>query len=206
LAIDDENNCGGRIIITTRNLEVAAKAGEVYKLQPLPYDSSRELFYTRMSSDDQLSRDYNQPDEISDIILKRCGGIPLAIIRMASLLVGKPRDKWSELYKNIGFGRKERKESENTITTILSFSYFDLPSHLRACLLYLSAFAEDFVINKNALIWKWVAEGFVHEEQGTRLFEVGEGYFNDLINRSLIEAVEDDYLDGIVHGCRVHDI
>ena len=42
--------------------------------------------------------------------------------------------------------------------------------------------------------------------QGTRLFEVGEGYFNDLINRSLIEAVEDDYLDGIVHGCRVHDI
>ena len=35
LAIDDENNCGGRIIITTRNLEVATKVGEVYKLQPL---------------------------------------------------------------------------------------------------------------------------------------------------------------------------
>ena len=63
-----------------------------------------------MSSDDQLSRDNNQPDEISDIILKRCGGIPLSIIRMASLLVGKPRDKWSELYKNICFGRKERNQ------------------------------------------------------------------------------------------------
>ena len=107
LAIDDENNCGGRIIITTRNLEVATKASEVYKLQPLPYDSSRELFYTRMSSDDQLSRDNNQPDEISDIILKRCGGIPLAIIRMASLLVGKPRDKWSELYRILVLGVKK---------------------------------------------------------------------------------------------------
>ena len=39
------------------------------------------------------------------------------------------------------------------------------------------------------------------------LYETGEGYFNDLINRSLIQA-EDHYsgLDGIIIGCRVHDI
>ena len=36
-----DKNRDSRIIITTRKLEVAAKAGEVYKLQPLPYDNSK---------------------------------------------------------------------------------------------------------------------------------------------------------------------
>ncbi|KAJ1277289.1 hypothetical protein BS78_05G283700 [Paspalum vaginatum] len=204
LAFDDDNNCGCRIIITTRILEVASKASEVYKLQPLPSDSSRELFYTRISGDEGRHV-YNEPDEISDKILKRCGGIPLAIITMASLLVGKPRYKWCELYRSIGFEGKDNNDAENTIMRILSFSYYDLTSHLRTCLLYLSAFLEDTVIPKDALVWKWVAEGFVEEEQGIWLFEIGQGYFNDLINRSLIQAVQSRFDDTII-GCRVHDM
>ncbi|WVZ90783.1 hypothetical protein U9M48_037050, partial [Paspalum notatum var. saurae] len=210
LAIDDDNNCGGRIMVTTRKMEVATKADEVYRLQPLPPKSSRELFYARMS-DNQVSYNDDQPDEISDKILKKCGGIPLAIITMASLLVGKPRDKWLQIYKNIGFGHKDSKEAENeeaeNTMRILSFSYYDLPAHLRTCLLYLCAFPEDSVIDKHSLIWKWVAEGFVQEKKGTRLIETAEGYFNDLMNKSLIQAVEgDDVYDGTIIGCRVHDI
>ncbi|WVZ90787.1 hypothetical protein U9M48_037054 [Paspalum notatum var. saurae] len=206
LAIDDDNNCGGRIMVTTRNLEVATKADEVYRLQPLPRESSRELFCARIS-DNQVSYNDDQPDEVFDKILKKCGGIPLAIITMASLLVGKPRDKWLQLYNNIGFGHKDSKEAENTMR-ILSFSYYDLPAHLRTCLLYLCAFPEDSVIHKHSLIWKWVAEGFVQEKKGTRLIETAEGYFNDLMNKSLIQAVEgdEDVYDGTIIGCRVHDI
>ncbi|WVZ48973.1 hypothetical protein U9M48_000358 [Paspalum notatum var. saurae] len=208
LAIDDDdNNCGGRIIVTTRKMDVATKASEVYELRPLSYDSSRELFYSRVSGD-QGSHVDNQADEISDKILNKCGGIPLAIITMASLLVGKPRDRWSEIYKTIGFGSKDSKGAENAAMKILSFSYYDLPSHLRTCLLYLSAYPEDSVIRKRLLIWKWVAEGFILKEQGTWIFETGEGYFNDLVNRSLIQAVEegDPPFEGIITGCRVHDI
>jgi disease resistance protein RPM1 len=126
---------------------------------------------------------------------------------MASLLVDAPRDRWFEVYKSIGFGCKENEEAENIMKKILSFSYYDLPPHLRTCLLYLSAFPEDSVIPKVPLVWMWVAEGFVQKKKGKGLFETGEGYFNDLINRSLIQEVESDY-DALhlIHGCRVHDM
>ncbi|CAL4985821.1 unnamed protein product [Urochloa decumbens] len=214
LAFDDDNSCGGRVLITTRKMHVATKADEVYMLPPLPYASSRELFYSRISGDNEGRRvDNNQPDdEVSDEILKKCGGIPLAIITMASLLVGKPRDRWHDIYKSVGFGQIDNKEAaaKNNIMRILSFSYYDLPSHLRTCLLYLSAFPEDSFIPRESLVWKWVAESFVHKVQGLSLFEVGEGYFNDLINRSLIQEAVDSSNANILawtfHGCRVHDI
>jgi hypothetical protein len=76
-----------------------------------------------------------------------------------------------------------------------------MPPHLRTCLLYLCAFPEDFIIDQDDLIWRWRAEGFVNEDEGSRSpFEVGEGYFNDLINRSLIQ-VPSEWSE-----CRVHDM
>ncbi|CAN6191952.1 unnamed protein product [Urochloa humidicola] len=197
-----ESNRGSRIITTTRNLEVAKEAGKVYELPPLSDDHSKMLFYTRIFGGEGKCLGA-QSDEVSDKILKKCGGIPLAIITMASLLVGKPREVWSDLCKDIGFRHKDTMGVENTMR-ILSFSYYDLPSHLRTCLLYLSAFPEDYFIEKDPLIWKWIAEGFVHKKQENGLFELGEQYFNDLINRSMIQAVESVY--GTIDGCRVHDM
>lgn len=90
------------------------------------------------------------------------------------------------------------------MTKILSLSYFDLPHHLRACLLYLSVFPEDSRINKQRLISRWIAEGFAHQEQGRSTYEICESYFNDLINRSLIQPV--DVVYGQAEACQVHDI
>jgi disease resistance protein RPM1 len=82
-----ENNRGSRIIITTRKFEVARKADEVYKLEPLSQDNSKKLFYTRLFGGEGKCPT-NHPDELSDRILKKCGEVPLAIITMASLLLG----------------------------------------------------------------------------------------------------------------------
>ncbi|KAL6640816.1 hypothetical protein ACP70R_021939 [Stipagrostis hirtigluma subsp. patula] len=195
-----ETNRGSRIISTTRKLEVTR--GEVYKIQPLSQGNSKRLFYTRIFGGDGKCLD-NQEDEVSDKILKKCGGVPLAIITMASLLVGKSRGEWSELCNSTGFGDKDIEQVDTTMW-ILSLSYYDLPCHLRT-LLYLCTFPEDCIIDKNSLIWKWVAEDFIPKKPGIGLFEVGEGYFNDLINRSMIQAVESEY-DSIIYGCRVHDM
>jgi disease resistance protein RPM1 len=199
------NSIGSRIIITTRNLEVAA--GGVYKLQPLSEDDSKKLFYARnFGGEDNKCPDHQQHkvSEAACKILRKCGGIPLAIITMASLLVGKPMEEWLEVCNSTGFCDKDKGQLDDT-TWILSLSYYDLPSHLKTCLLYLSVFPEDHTIQKDALIWMWVAEGFVHKKPGIGLYDVGEGYFNSLVNRSLIQPVEDKE-SRIIYGCHVHDM
>ncbi|CAM0145600.1 unnamed protein product [Urochloa decumbens] len=83
LALVENNNSGSRVIMTTRKLQVAT--GDVYNLQPLSYDNSKKLFYARVFGGDGKCPD-DQLDEVSKKILKKCDGVPLAIITMASLL------------------------------------------------------------------------------------------------------------------------
>jgi disease resistance protein RPM1 len=108
------------------------------------------------------------------------------------------------LYESIGLGLGSNHDMDN-MRRILSLSYYDLPSYLKTCLLYLSTFPEDYEINKYRLIWRWIAEDFVQYEEGTSLFEVGERYFNELLNRSLVQ-VADTNIFGTPYSCRVHDM
>ncbi|XP_066334284.1 disease resistance protein RGA5-like [Miscanthus floridulus] len=197
------NNNGSRVVKTTRNLEVAC-SDEVYKLGPLSHDNSKKLFYMRLYGGEDKCPAHH-PEEASQKILDKCAGVPLAIITMASLLVGKSREDWFEVCSSPGFYRgRENKQVDDTMW-ILSLSYYDLPSHLKTCLLYLSVYPEDYEIEKDSLIWKWVAEGFIEKKTGTSLFQRGEEYFHQLINRNMIQGVESEE-EGIIHCCHVHDM
>ncbi|TKW00827.1 hypothetical protein SEVIR_8G137800v4 [Setaria viridis] len=196
-----ENNHGSRIISTTRRLDVAREAGDVYMLEPLSYDNSKMLFYTKIFGELGSS-----PDDVLDKILKRCGGVPLAIITMASLLAGKPREKWFEVYTSISFRDKDDNQCMDNTMRILSYCYYDMPFYLRTCLLYISVYPAGYTINKDYLIWKWVAEGFVPEQHGIGLFERGERYFIELMNRSMIQPVQEERQVGYVDSCCVHDM
>jgi hypothetical protein len=134
-------------------------------------------------------------------ILKKCHGLPLAIITIESLLAGKSsKDQWEQVYSSIGsaFGHQGMRD-------ILLLSYYDLPHHLKTCLLYLSMFPEDSKIYREELIWRWMAEGFITEVRGQSVDQVAESYFNELVNRSLIQPVGLKY-DGQATACRVHDM
>ncbi|CAL4990764.1 unnamed protein product [Urochloa decumbens] len=200
----DLKSTGSRVITTTRNREVAS-IEEIYELCPLSCDNSEKLFYTRLFGVNGECP-ANHPAEASKKLLNKCGGVPLAIITMASLLVGKSSEDWFDVCNSPGFYRgKGNQQVADDTEWILSLSYYDLPSHLRTCLLYLSLYPEDYAIKKEPLIWKWIAEGFVEKKAGSSLFQRGEEYFNQLINRSMIQVVE-SAMDGIIYGCRVHDM
>jgi hypothetical protein len=202
------------IITTTRNSDVAQKAGGAYKLKPLSENNSRKLLCGRIFANENNGATEKCLDEelteVSDItvarILKKCAGVPLAIITVASLLACTARNKmdWYEVYNAIGIGLENSLDVEN-MRKILSFSYYNMSYYLRTCLLYLSVFSEDYRIRKDRLIWMWIAEGFIHcDKQGKSLFELGESYFNELINRSMTQPIYD--VDGMVYAGHVHDM
>ncbi|KAG2595927.1 hypothetical protein PVAP13_5KG118000 [Panicum virgatum] len=173
------------------------------RLKPLSEESSEMLFYGRIfGSKDIFPRQFS---EVSKKILKKCGGIPLAIITASGLLANKSENikEWFKVCDSIGSGLGGNHVMDN-MRKILLLSYYDLPFHLKTCLLYLSIFPEDYAINKTQLIWRWVAEGFVQQAGDQSLFEIGESYFNELLNRSLIQPAYMD-MDGTPRACRLHD-
>ncbi|CAM0958917.1 unnamed protein product [Alopecurus aequalis] len=201
---------GSRLITRTRIVSVSeaccSSGDDIYRMEPLSVDVSRTLFYKRV-----FSHEEGCPQEllqVSEDILKKCGGIPLAIITIASLLANKQeikiKDQWYALLSSIGHGLAEDCSLEQ-MKKILLFSYYDLPSYLKPCLLYLSIFPEDHKIMRSRLIWRWISEGFVYsEKQKTSLYELGDSYFNELVNRSLIKPIGEN--EGKVEACRVHDM
>ncbi|KAG2559374.1 hypothetical protein PVAP13_8NG301700 [Panicum virgatum] len=202
-----ENSLKSIIITTTRILDVAEQIGGCYKLKPLSHESSKKLFHGRIFGSE--GKCPGQYFEVSEKILKKCGGVPLAIITTSSLLANKSGDikEWNDVCGSIGFGLASNP-SMDSMRKILLLSYYDLPSHLKACLLYLTIFPEDYKIEKERLILRWIAEDFVHcEDESQSLFELGESYFNELLNRSLIQVADKHYFnDNIIVSCRVHDM
>ncbi|KAL6845680.1 hypothetical protein ACP4OV_024503 [Aristida adscensionis] len=198
-----ETNKGSCIITTTRDTDVAKEVGCSYKLQPLSRENSRILFYGRIfGSKEECPEIFTK---VSENILKKCGDVPLAIITISGLLDNKPKNitEWNKVYKSIGSGHGKDKHMLD-MRNILSLSYYDLPPHLKTCLLYLSIFPEDYEIQSHELIWRWIGEGFIRE-QSDCIFELGKSYFNELINRSLILPGRGDSKYGF-SSCRVHDM
>ncbi|KAG2631543.1 hypothetical protein PVAP13_2NG017600, partial [Panicum virgatum] len=198
-----ENDRGSIVIKTTRKSEVAT--GVIYQLRPLSDDDSKMLLFTRLF-DGGGERPANLPAEACEKIMRKCDGVPLAIITMASMLVGKKTEDWLAVCDSPGFYRGNDGQQAHDTEWILSLSYYDLPMHLKTCLLYLSVYPEDYFIPKDLLIWKWIAEGFVETKTGTSLFQLGEEYFNQLVNRSMIQAVRAEGGTGEIYACQVHDM
>lgn len=210
LAFSNRNNLGSRLITTTRKVSVSTTCcssadDSIYHMKPLSADDSKMLFHKRIFHDCCPA----EFEDVSSDILKKCGGVPLAIITIASLLASsgqhiKPVHEWHALLQSLGLGLTEDASLEE-MQRILSFSYYDLPSHLKTCLLYICIYPEDSYIEKDRLIWKWVTESFVQPgKPGLSLFVIGENYFSELINRSMIQPIY-NYI-GLVEGCRVHDM
>ncbi|KAM2281508.1 hypothetical protein ACFX1S_042100 [Malus domestica] len=204
-------NKRGRIMITTRIQDVANNCKKscfvhVHHLQPLPSNKAWELFCRKAF---QFELEGNCPAELKHMsleIVKKCEGLPLAIVCIGGLLSTKVKvvHEWQKLYNNLS-SELESNPHLTSLTRILSFSYHHLPYHLKSCVLYFGIFPEDYSISCVRLIRLWIAEGFVKLKKGKTLEEVGEEYLTELIHRSLVQ-VSEVFSDGKARKCRVHDL
>uniref|UniRef100_A0A0D9V083 NB-ARC domain-containing protein n=1 Tax=Leersia perrieri TaxID=77586 RepID=A0A0D9V083_9ORYZ len=112
---------------------------------------------------------------ISENILAKCKGIPLAISSVARLLASQDllKDKWEKIYSSLGF-ELERSPMMGWLRHVLDLGYNDLSTDLKTCMLYLAMFPEDYVIEKNDLTRRWIAEGFVYQRHGCDPEEIAE--------------------------------
>uniref|UniRef100_A0A0E0R2Q2 NB-ARC domain-containing protein n=1 Tax=Oryza rufipogon TaxID=4529 RepID=A0A0E0R2Q2_ORYRU len=211
-----DNNRGSRIIVTTR-IEAVAKAcspaiggHHIHHTQPLEFEDSKKLFLSRTFVNKEC------PEELEDVmenILKRCGGLPLAIVSIGSVLAGYTspgsKDKWESIYKSIG-SHMESNPTLEGMRQILALSYNHLPHELKGCMMYFSIFPEDYEVNKDRLLWRWIAEGLVTVTEkrgwGSSLMEVAESYLDELVNRNMIQLRDEFEYYWKAKMYRVHDM
>ncbi|KAL5572846.1 hypothetical protein UlMin_022443 [Ulmus minor] len=200
-----EHNCNGsRLLLTTRNTKVASTStrefrGDSYHLEPLSEKESWSLFCKKLFQGNPCP---SHLETISRDVLKRCEGLPLGIVAISGVLSSKDINKieeWNMVYSNLG------AELEGNVKRILSLSFNDLPYNLKSCFLYLSLFPEDFTFYFFDILRLWIAEGFVQEMKGRTLEEVGESYFNELLNRSLVQLAADAFVKEW-NRFKIHDL
>ncbi|CAL4985025.1 unnamed protein product [Urochloa decumbens] len=205
------NDNGSRIITTTSSKTVATACcdgidANMYEARPLSDEDSHKLFFKRVFCS---SEDFRQDlTKVSSDILSECGGLPLAIISIAGLLANRKKTKevWVNTLKSISAEADKDSPIVDKMKRILLLSYFDLPHHLKSCLLYLSVFPVDYLIDCSQLILLWVAEALIPGQDRESMEQLGKTYLNDLISRSFVQPNKVGADGAIVETCKVHDV
>ncbi|XP_058115141.1 probable disease resistance RPP8-like protein 4 [Magnolia sinica] len=202
-AFPDMNN-GSRVMLTTRNKDVALHAdaqSSPYELRFLEADESWELFRRKTFP----TQDTGCPQDLEKLgreIVEKCHGLPLAIVVIGGLLSRKEPWEWKNVHKSISW---QFVEGQPQVSKILSLSYRDLPYHLKPCFLYLGIFPEDYEFRAKKLIRLWAAEGLLQRRGDETLEEVGEDCLKELIQLSMIQLANRSSRGGI-KSCRIHDL
>ncbi|KAJ1405887.1 Virus X resistance protein-like, coiled-coil domain [Sesbania bispinosa] len=205
------NNRGSRIIITTRMMHVAdffkkSFPVHVHKLQHLSPNKALELFCKKAFRFETGGHCPTELKDMSNEIVQKCGGLPLAIVAIGGLLSTKAKTmfEWRKVSQNLRM-EFERNAHLTSLTRILSLGYDDLPHNLKPCMLYFGIYPEGYSIKRKRLTRQWMAEGFVKYEEGRTLEDVAEEYLTELIHRSLVQVSKFGF-DGKVKSFQVHDL
>uniref|UniRef100_A0A0D9XQI3 AAA+ ATPase domain-containing protein n=1 Tax=Leersia perrieri TaxID=77586 RepID=A0A0D9XQI3_9ORYZ len=202
-----QNNKANRIIITTRQDQIASLANitRQLKLLPLKHSDAFDLL-CRKAFFNSMGCNYKCPQELEKLandIVDRCQGLPLAIVSIGGMLSSMPPTHyvWNETYKQL----RSEMANDNHIRAILNLSYQDLPGELRNCFLYCSLLPKAHQLSRETLVRLWVAEGFAVQKEENTPEEVADRYLRELIQRNMLEVLESDEL-GRVSTCKMHDL
>ena len=203
LLIDGAN--GSKILVTTRKKSVASILGSfpMQELKGLSKEDCLSIF-VKCAFKDGEDKQYPNLLKIGEQIVQKCGGVPLAVRSLGSLLNTKKDERdWvsireSEIWK--------LEQDRDGIMAALRLSYYDLPHHLKQCLAFCSLFPKDCKIGNEYLIHCWMAQGLVQSwGQKATMEDIGETYINELLSRSFFQDVE-EAVPAIAYSFKMHDL
>ncbi|KAJ3674776.1 hypothetical protein LUZ60_005392 [Juncus effusus] len=188
----------GKIIVTTRNENVARimKTMPSYVLNYLSFEHCWSLF-TQLAFECQDPNSNPGLVEIGREIVRKCGGLPLAVKALGSLLRFElDVENWQEILDSW-----ELEMRNSDVLPALKVSYDRLPAYLKQCFHVLGLFPKDYFILKENLVRLWLSLGLVQPEGRKSPEDIGEGYANELLQRSMLQLK-----DGL-EGCFImHDL
>ncbi|KAK9290467.1 hypothetical protein L1049_008637 [Liquidambar formosana] len=129
---------GSKIVVTTQSQSIASFMGTTinpYNLKGLPHEECLSLF-AKWAFNEGEEKLYPNLLKIGEEIVKKCGGVPLAIKTLGSLLYSKRNDECEWTYvKDNEIWKLPQKETE--ILPALKLSYDAMPPHLKAMFFFL---------------------------------------------------------------------
>ncbi|GMN73293.1 hypothetical protein TIFTF001_055711, partial [Ficus carica] len=211
---------GSKVLLTTRIKEVPLSADPYSDpIEPalLTFDKGWELLCRRaFPSDVHGDRGCVCPPEFEKLgkdMLRKCGGLPLAIVVLGGMLSTKTSlEGWKKVQRDVNSHLSKLKSQEPFgVEEILALSYYDLPYYLKPCFLYLGCFPEDCEIPKKNLIRLWIAEGFVPTPTGDdqseeTMEDIAEQYLVELVDRCMVQVDKRDHTGVGIKTCRMHDL
>ncbi|XP_047969416.1 putative disease resistance RPP13-like protein 3 [Salvia hispanica] len=200
-AFPNQQDQTSRLILTTRNKIITKHDQYEHKMKLLDSEKSWELFLKKAFINSTIGTCPEELQSIGRQILKKCNGLPLAISVIGGLLAGaQDESRWQQVLDQI-----DSDIPENNIPNILGLSYQNLSPQLKSCFLCLAFFKEDSTIPSNEVARIWRARGLIQKKGNRSIEDIGRGYLNELINRSMLQ-IQDLTVDGRVKSFRLHDL
>nr|XP_043611858.1 putative disease resistance RPP13-like protein 1 [Erigeron canadensis] len=190
---------GSKFLVTTRKKKVALAMDSLqpYMLEVLSDEIALSLF--AQSALDEQNFDHNPSRKlIAQGIIKKCKGLPLALVTLGKVLKRKGSDDEWEQFLNSEIWNLE---DESGILPALKLSYYDLPSHLKQLFAYCSLFPKDYEFKKKKLVLLWMAQGFLSKTKGKNqpIESLGGMYFEELLSRSFFQPLGNNESRYIMH-------
>ncbi|CAN6216460.1 unnamed protein product [Urochloa humidicola] len=203
-----QNLKGSRVVITTRiaNVAMLASEGRVLTIDCLSEAKSWELFCKKAFHRETNHDCPTDLKALSETIVRKCKGLPLAIVSVGSLLYVREKNlaEWKRINNQLSWEMTNNPGLDD-VRNILYLSFIYLPTYLKSCFFYCAMCPEDYTLRRKLLVRLWIAEGFIEERGESTLEEVAEGYLVELVHRNMLQLLECNSF-GRIKSFKMHDI
>ncbi|XP_058740380.1 putative disease resistance protein RGA3 [Vicia villosa] len=196
---------GSKILITTRSHSIASMMGTVssHSLEGLSLEDSLSIFVKWAFKEGEAMR-YPHLVNIGREIVKKCGGIPLAVRTVGSLLFSKYET--AEYWENVRDNEIWNSPDTVGILPSLKLSYDQMPSALKKCFALFSIYPYGHAFDSFHVTSLWRALGYLpapNRNQNQTLKYSANQYLFELLSISFLQ----DFVDyGIGFTFKMHDL